>query len=73
MNAEQLAHNPQTELDPERQRLAKEYARIRRRMFFVELGVLAVGLYLLLAMGLSSALRDWAESVSSNPWVIVAL
>jgi STE24 endopeptidase len=62
-----------TEIDPERQQLAKHYARIRRRMFFVELGIMAVGVGLLLFMGWSVALRDWAESISSNPWVVVAL
>src|SRR5438045_1453971 len=71
--AETLVARPPEELDPQRQALAKRYAGIRRRLFFVELGVMAVGLGLLLFMGWSVALRDWASSISSNPWVIVAL
>jgi STE24 endopeptidase len=63
----------QTELDPERQRLAKEYAVIRRRLFFVDLGIMLAGVLLLLAAGWSAALRDWAENISGEPWVVVAL
>lgn len=70
--------NPRSEetegkLDPERQRLAREYAGIRRRLFFLELGATALGVVLLIAMGWSTLLRDWAEGTSANPWVVVAL
>jgi STE24 endopeptidase len=60
-------------MDPERQRLAREYAVIRRRLFFLELGVMAAGVFVLLAAGWSLGLRRWAESVSPEPWVVVAL
>jgi len=75
MNTEQTATNADTQnkIDPQRQRLAKQYAGIRRRMFFVDIAVMAIGLFALLALGWSAALRDWAESVSSNEWVVVAL
>jgi STE24 endopeptidase len=61
------------DLDPERQRTAKEYAGIKRRLFFVELGVAILLVLALLFLGWSVGLRDWAESVSGAPWVTVAL
>lgn len=64
---------PVTELDPERQRLAREYARIQRNLSFVELGVMAVLLLLLLFTGLSVALRDWAESFGGPRVIAVVL
>jgi STE24 endopeptidase len=62
-----------TELDPSRQQVAKEYARIQRRFFFAELGLVALVLALLLVTGWSAGLRDWAESFSGEPWAVVAL
>src|SRR5205814_9238272 len=61
------------ENSPERQRLAKQYAAIKRRLFFVELGVVADGVVLLLAAGWSVGLREWAESISSDRLAVVAL
>src|SRR5689334_14581253 len=61
------------DLDPERQRLAREYARIRRRLFFGELAATAVGVVLLLVAGWSLGLRQWAESVSPDQVVQVGL
>jgi STE24 endopeptidase len=62
-----------TELDPERQRTAKEYAGIKRRLFFVELGVAILLVLALLFLGWSVGLRNWAESISDAPWGIVVL
>jgi len=61
-----------TTLDPERQKQAKEYARINRRLWLVD--TLFGGLYavLWLATGWSVALRVWLETFSTNPWFIVA-
>lgn len=64
----------QTALDVERQRVAREYAAIRRRLFFVDLGISLLGVALLLGAGLSIILRQWAESVfPSNSWAVIAL
>jgi len=60
-------------LDPDRQRVAKEYARIQRRLYFVELALMALVLGVLLFSGWSVALRDWAESITSEPWAVIAL
>jgi len=45
-------------LDPQRQEKAREYARITRRLFFVDLALGAVFLLVLLFSGLSSGLRN---------------
>ena len=63
----------QVELDPKRQTLAVEYARIRRRLFFVEMAFTVVIALLLMATGWSVGLRAWAESVWDNQWVSPAL
>ena len=60
-------------LDPERQRLAREYAVIKRRLFFLDLGLMVAGVLLLLGAGWSAGLRRWAESVSPEPWAVVGL
>lgn len=61
-----------TVLDPERQKRAKEYARINRRLWLVD--TILGGLYAVvwLATGWSGALRDWLETFSTNPWFLVA-
>ncbi len=46
------------EVDPERQRRAREYARIRHRLLLVDLGLAAVFLLVLFSTGLSAGLRD---------------
>jgi STE24 endopeptidase len=61
-----------TTLDPERQQQAKEYARIRRRLWLVNTAL--SGLYTLawLFTGWATALRDWLATISPNPWFLVA-
>jgi STE24 endopeptidase len=60
-----------TLLDPEKQKQAKEYARIRRRLWLVDttLG----GLYALawLLLGWSVALSDQLLTYTTNQWIIV--
>ena len=63
-----------TELDPERQHKAREYARISRGLWLI--GVLLSGGYALawLAFGWGTALRGWLVSASpamGNPWLQV--
>ncbi|MDQ3930997.1 MAG: M48 family metallopeptidase, partial [Chloroflexota bacterium] len=71
----QPSHNDtlSIELDPERQRTAKEYAGIKRRLFFVELGIAILLVLALLFLGWSAGIRDWAESISNDSWLVVAL
>ena len=62
-----------TQLDPERQKQAKEYARIRRRLWLVETALGALYALLWLFLGWSVALRDWLSSFTDNQWILVAL
>jgi STE24 endopeptidase len=60
--------------NPERQRTAREYAGIKRRLFFVDLALAVLLVLALLFLGWSVGVRDWAESISSgSPWLVVAL
>ena len=49
---------PEPELDPRRQEKAREYARLRRYLFFIDLALGAVFLLVILFSGLSSGLRN---------------
>jgi STE24 endopeptidase len=60
-----------TTLDPERQKLAKEYARIRRRMWLVDTSITAIYTLAWLFLGWSVLLRDWLSGYTTNPWVLV--
>ncbi len=60
-----------TVLDPERQKLAKEYARIRRRLWLVDTGIAALYALVWLFLGWSVLLRDWLTGYTSNPWLLV--
>ena len=59
-------------LDGERQVKAKEYARLRRRLMLVDLGLAAVYAILWLAAGWSAALRDTLYTLTPNEWLVVA-
>ncbi len=61
------------EIDSERQRSAKEYARIRHRLLAVSLVLTAIAILILLLTGLSVRLRDAVEGVAPSAWVAVAL
>jgi Zn-dependent protease with chaperone function len=62
-----------TVLDPERQKQAKEYARIRRRLWLVDTIFSAVYAILWLFLGWASSLRDWLTIFTNNQWLLVAL
>ena len=61
-----------TELDPERQKQAKQYARIKRRLWLVNQIISLVYALLWLITGWSTSLRTWLERFSSSDWLIVA-
>ncbi|HID64207.1 MAG TPA: M48 family peptidase, partial [Anaerolineae bacterium] len=63
----------ETVLDPERQRKAKEYARIRRRLLVAELAIAAVYVLVLLLSGLSAWFKAQLLLVTIQPLVVVAL
>ncbi len=70
-NQEELTR-PST-LDPERQKLAIEYARIRRRYMLLDMLVGAVLLLAWLLLGWSALLRDWILGWTGNPWLAVLI
>ncbi len=53
----------QTTLDPEKQKLAKEYARIRRRLWLVDNLFSAVYILAWLFFGWSISLREWLHQL----------
>ncbi len=61
-----------TTLDPERQQQAKQYARIRRRMWLVSTALSAIYALAWLFSGWSIDLRDWLVAITPNPWFVVA-
>lgn len=67
-----IIDNPET-LDVERQNLAKEYARIKRRLFVVELGLSVVYVLVWVFSGLSPWLRDQIYAVTQATWLAVPL
>jgi STE24 endopeptidase len=58
-------------IDPVLQDKAKEYARIRRRLFFVELGIDAVLTLAWLAFGWALALKTALLQATTNEWLLV--
>src|SRR5262245_30705620 len=62
-----------TELDPERQKQAKEYSRIRRRLWLVDTSFSAVYALAWLFFGWAIALRTWLSQFTANAWILVPL
>src|SRR2546421_6704103 len=57
----------QAEIDPERQQKAREYARTRRRLSFVSMGIAAIAIRFFLWSGLDIPLHDWLQPLSWQP------
>ncbi|MFL5653825.1 MAG: M48 family metallopeptidase [Ktedonobacteraceae bacterium] len=57
----------QAEIDPERQQKAREYARTRRRLSLVSMGIAAIAILFVFWSGLDIALRDWLQPLSWQP------
>ena len=55
------------ELDLDRQRQAREYARTRRRLSLVSMGIAAVGIIFVFLSGLDTGLRDWLQPLTWQP------
>jgi STE24 endopeptidase len=60
-----------SKLDPERQKTAKQYARISRRLMLFDLALGTVYILAWLFFGWAAALRDFLLSFTSNPWLLV--
>src|SRR6266496_2547767 len=73
MDTEIQQPQQQVELDLDRQQKAKEYARIRRRLSYVSMGIGVVGIFILLFTNLDIWLGEQLQRLSWQPiagWVI---
>lgn len=61
------------QLDQDRQKKAKEYSRISRRLMLVDLALTALYALAWLLAGWSAGLRGWLAGYAANPWLLVAL
>ncbi len=62
-----------TEMSESRQQKAKEYAQLRRVLFFVNTGLALAVLLVMLLTGLSLELRKLVEGWTNNQWLVVPL
>lgn len=62
-----------TTLDPERQQQARQYARIRRRLWLVNNAISALYALAWLFSGWAIGLRDWLSTLITGDWLLVAL
>ena len=60
-------------LDEERQRKAKAYSRLQRRLLLVDLALGGLYLVLWLATGWHVALREWLSDLTSSPPIVLLL
>ncbi|HRQ23483.1 MAG TPA: hypothetical protein PLF42_08675, partial [Anaerolineales bacterium] len=63
----------QTTLDPERQKQAKQYARIKRRLWLVDTALSAVYMLAWIFSGWSISLREWIASFTADDWLLIAI
>lgn len=63
----------QTSLDPEKQKQAKQYARIRRRLWLVDTIFSALYFLAWLTFGWAISLRESLSSITTNQWLLVPL
>jgi STE24 endopeptidase len=66
------AVNQPTEIDPERQKRAKQYAKIHHRLMLVDLSIGAIYLLSWLVFGWSATLKSFLTSYTSNEWLLLA-
>ncbi len=60
-----------TTLDPERQKQAKQYARIRRRLWLVDTIFSALYALAWLSLGWAVTLRDWLTTLITDHWSLI--
>jgi STE24 endopeptidase len=62
-----------SELDPEKQKRAKQYARINRRLMVVDLAISGIYMLAWLVFGWSLDLKNWLLQFTSNEWLLVPI
>jgi STE24 endopeptidase len=70
---DQGAINVSSELDPERQKKAKEFARINRRLMLLDLIITGIVMFAWLLFGWSQELKQWLLRFTTNDWLLVFL
>jgi STE24 endopeptidase len=60
-----------TTLDPERQKQAKQYGRIRRRLWLADSAFSALYALAWLFLGWAVSLREWLTTLTTNEWLLV--
>ena len=60
-----------TPLDPEKQKQARQYARIRRRLWILDTVLSTVYLLAWLFFGWARALTGWLKTFTANDWLLV--
>ncbi|HEY5731920.1 MAG TPA: M48 family metallopeptidase [Anaerolineales bacterium] len=60
-----------TTLDPEKQKKAKQYARLRRRLWLADTAFSAVYAFAWLFLGWAISLREWLSAFTTNEWILV--
>ncbi len=63
----------ETTLDPEKQKQAKQYARINRRLWLVDNLFSALYVLAWLLFGWSISLRNWLSTFTTNDWLLIAI
>ncbi len=62
-----------TTLDPEKQKLAKQYSRISRRLWLVDTLFSVVYALAWLFLDWSASIRTWLMTITTNEWLLIAL
>ena len=62
-----------TTLDPQKQKQAKEYGRISRRLWLVETAFSLFYTIAWLAFGWAVSLRIWLTGLTTNEWLLIPL
>jgi len=60
------------DLDPQRQKQAKQYARIKRQLWLVDQFISLLYALMWLIFGWSTSLRAWLAGLITNEWILVA-
>lgn len=62
-----------TTLDPEKQKQAKQYSRIKRRLWLVDTVFSVAYALAWLFLGWSISVREWLTTITNNDWLMIAL
>jgi STE24 endopeptidase len=70
---DELAANEPVKIDPEKQKRARQYSRINRRLMVVDLVISGVYMLAWIGFGWSEVLKNWLQQFTSNSWLLLLL